>query len=280
MQPIRNPVRAKLFLVLAGIFLNVTIIYVIQKVKRKSVSSLFISTIAIVDFLQCIFGILPIIAGNLARAANRWPISGLLGLVGCNGYSFLSVGLRTLGYYLVALVALDRRKVIKKPFSNRCNEKNAKIALLMLTLSALIVGLPPIFGISNFQFDPAINICSLNWCRKGVGGLYAKLYVVCTYVASIIICAVSYHEIFQVTVRQSKKKRALNSSSLRLHDEAAESMTQQYDERRAPNARRTPRERKRNHKKSQVRVPNPCHALFELANHFARMFNVILEFVL
>ena len=55
-----------------------------------------------------------------------------------------------------------------------------------------------------------------------------------------MVCAYSYHQIYQVTVRQSKKKRALNSSSLRLHDDSGDGPEN------APirNTRRTPRERK------------------------------------
>jgi len=44
----------------------------------------------------------------------------------------------------------------------------------MLVLSGFIVGIPPMFGISTYQYDYAINICNLNWCRTGVDGMYSK----------------------------------------------------------------------------------------------------------
>lgn len=75
-------------------------------------------------------------------------------------------------------------------------------------------------------------------------GLYAKLLILLTYVSSVLIIAYSYYEIFNVTIRQSKKKRALNSSNLRLYDDS-------HDHFEPKAARRTPRERKRNHKKGQ-----------------------------
>ena len=75
-------------------------------------------------------------------------------------------------------------------------------------------------------------------------GLYAKLLILLTYVSSVLIIAYSYYEIFHVTIRQSKKKRALNSSHLRLNDDS-------HDHFEPKAVRRTPRERKRNHKKGQ-----------------------------
>ena len=131
--------------------------------NRKSISSLFICTISTVDLIQCFFGILPLIGGNLFAAIRFWPISGTLF---CTGYSFFSTGLRTVNFYLVGLIAFDRRKMIKTPFSDRCNEKNAKIAVWMLILSGFIVGIPPAFGVSTYQYDYSINVCHLNWCRK------------------------------------------------------------------------------------------------------------------
>ena len=83
-------------------------------------------------------------------------------------------------------------------------------------------------------------------------GLYAKLLIVLTYLASVIIIAYCYYEIFQVTIRQSKKKRALNSSNLRLNDEQGDFESGLATSR---HVRRTPRERKRNHKRGQT-VPN------------------------
>ena len=82
---------------------------------------------------------------------------------------------------------------------------------------------------------------------KGIDGLYAKMYILITYFASMLICAFSYHEIYRVTIRQSKRKRALNSSSLRLHDEQAADRVEQQ-ERVKNTRRRTPREIKRNNK--------------------------------
>lgn len=192
------------------------------------------------DLMQCFFAIIPIIGGNLSAAVKYWPITGVLM---CKTYSFFAVGLRTANYYLIALIALDRRKIIKKPFSDRCDEHSAKIAVTLLIISGFIVGIPPAFGISSYQYDYAINICNINWCRSGVDSLYAKLYIVVTYIASTVVCGYSYHEIYQVTLRQSKKKRALNSSSLRLYDEPGEVAEP------VKSTRRTPRERKRNHNK-------------------------------
>ena len=75
-----------------------------------------------------------------------------------------------------------------------------------------------------------------------------------TYVASTAVCGYSYHEIYQVTVRQSKKKRALNSSSLRLHDDSADVPEP------IRNTRRTPRERKRNNNKKCQNSATPSRS--------------------
>jgi len=58
-----------------------------------------------VDLLQCLLGIIPLVGGNLTAAINVWPITGA-GM--CKTYSFIAVGLRTVNYYLIALIALDR----------------------------------------------------------------------------------------------------------------------------------------------------------------------------
>ena len=88
----------------------------------------------------------------------------------CETYAFFLTGIKSSSYFILALIALDRCKIIKEPFSNRCNVKSAKTAIFILIFTAFLVGVPPLFGVSNYIFDFTVNTCSVDWCEKGVSG--------------------------------------------------------------------------------------------------------------
>uniref|UniRef100_UPI00398EA326 probable G-protein coupled receptor No18 n=1 Tax=Pristiophorus japonicus TaxID=55135 RepID=UPI00398EA326 len=197
-----------LLIVIFGLPLNVLVLALVYKCRPlRSVTNMFVVSLALADFLIVLLGVPFIVIATVARS---WPLGGTL----CQMSGFLTTFLRNVSVLSVAGIAVDRYYVIARPFILTIPRDRARKMIVFLWWSGLLYGIPPLFGLGLYRFSPARCLCDYSWSAGGPSlayGIYTFFWI---YVTSLVTVTVSYYLIYRVTRDHLKHKAQRCTSNL------------------------------------------------------------------
>lgn len=116
-----------------GVAGNALVLYGFSMLKPKMTSTIFILTLAGIDFTSCLVTIPATVAMELATF--RVPYDPL-----CKAYHFLVTSTIPFSAFVMVAIAVDRYYCICKPFIQIMTKFRAKVIVLSLSVLALIIG--------------------------------------------------------------------------------------------------------------------------------------------
>ncbi|XP_020375138.1 G-protein coupled receptor 161-like [Rhincodon typus] len=189
-----------LLILIIGLPLNILVLLLVYKCRSlRSIANIFVASLALADFLIALLG-LPIII--IATIAQSWPFGGTF----CQISGFLTFSLRNISILSVAGIAVDRYYVIARPFILTITRDRALKMIVFLWWSGLLCGIPPLFGLGLYKFSPTRCLCDYSWPDGGSSLAYGIYLFIWIYLTSLLIIAVSYYFIYQVTREHVKYK--------------------------------------------------------------------------
>ncbi|KAK3090041.1 hypothetical protein FSP39_008745 [Pinctada imbricata] len=189
---------------LAGTVGNILALIVLRRTKTRGVFYTLVAGLAWTDLL----GILLTSPATIATYANgrRW----VGGPVFCklNGFLMVCFGLATT--LIVCAMAVERFLSVRCAFihSKQCNRGSARVTLVILWISVMILGILPLFGFGRFTVQYPCTWCFLDFhSRDPLMDAYAYLYSVInlTVIVVMSICNV-YVMVTLLHVRYLKQR--------------------------------------------------------------------------
>ncbi|XP_050397044.1 G-protein coupled receptor 83-like [Patella vulgata] len=171
---------------------NLLVCYVIFKNKRLyTPTNFFLANLAISDLLVTLLNVPFNIARNLL---DEWPFGDFL----CHLVNFsliLSVYVST---YTLTVIALDRHRVVVKPFTSRLSKTSSLLILLGIWLFAICLALP--YGIYNTVEDVTFFVATVRRCRSRYPSVTYEQYltiltIVLQYCGPLTIIGIAYGRI-------------------------------------------------------------------------------------
>lgn len=135
-----------------GVAGNALVLYGFSMLKPKMTSTIFILTLAGIDFTSCLVTIPATVAMELAMF--RVPYDPL-----CKAYHFLVTSTIPFSAFVMVAIAVDRYYCICKPFIQIMTKFRAKVIVLSLSVLALIIGFVSClnFGVVTKEMDRNIT---------------------------------------------------------------------------------------------------------------------------
>ncbi|KAK3587244.1 hypothetical protein CHS0354_030431 [Potamilus streckersoni] len=134
-------------------------------------------------------------------------------ITGFTAFTFIMSDINTL-----ALIAFSRYVVVCKPeWDYLLKEKYPKYFLIGIWTYTLIWTVIPLFGLSNYTYEPFGTSCTLHWHgRQIVNIIYNSLCLVCCYVVHIVTFVFCYSQI----IRNYWKMNRATDTALPLRPQA------------------------------------------------------------
>ncbi|KAG8192839.1 hypothetical protein JTE90_014619 [Oedothorax gibbosus] len=178
----------------------------------RTFSNRFVLNLSISHLLQSIL-ILPAITVTIAT--EDW----LLGDVTCAVSGFLFTTLNITSVLSLLLIALDRNCAVNSPlhYSMTITKKRTGFMISLTWFIGVIVGTPPFFGISHFNFRSKWHMCTQAWLRNDPYNFaYASVLVVLGFMVPFLTTICVYSSMFQAARDNSERarKHSVNSTSV------------------------------------------------------------------
>ncbi|XP_067829589.1 probable G-protein coupled receptor No18 [Heptranchias perlo] len=209
-----------LLILIIGLPLNILVLVLVYKCRPlRSVTNMFVVSLALADFLIALLG-LPFIV--IATIAQSWPLGGTF----CQISGFLTFSLRNISILSVAGIAVDRYYVIARPFILTITRDKAKKMIAFLWWSGLLCGIPPLFGVGLYKFSPTRCLCDYSWSDGGSSLAYGMYLFFWVYVTSLVTVTISYYLIYRVTRDHLNYKAHRLASNLSPEQEGSSILTE------------------------------------------------------
>ncbi|ESO98339.1 hypothetical protein LOTGIDRAFT_65232, partial [Lottia gigantea] len=181
-------------LCVVSIFGNTLVCYVICKNKRlHTATNYFIANLAISDLLVTCVNVPFNIARNIL---DDWPF----GIVLCQLVNFSLMTSVYVSTYTLTAIALDRHRVVLKPFTTRMSKTAAAVILIAIWVVAVTLSLP--YGIFNTVKEVKFFVSSAQRCSsefpepKIFFEKYLTLATICLqYVLPLTLIGIAYGRI-------------------------------------------------------------------------------------
>lgn len=187
---------------------NLLVMFVVSYTKELhgKESNWFVMNLALADLLVSLT-VIPISIDTLIRGTFRHG-SALKEFTGFANFLFCICSIMSL-----QLLSLDRWFAIAKPFKylEVISPRKAFAACLFVWIYSTVCALPPKFGVSSYYcFIPNLDVCDLNrdWSGSYKTRIFAIAVIGLSYFVALIIMAMSYWKIFQITRSHVRKINA------------------------------------------------------------------------
>lgn len=142
---------------------------------------------------------------------GRWIFGDLM----CTINGFVFTWLVTVTILTVLIISFHRSIVVYCPFKRIINMRRAKILSGFVWLVSLIVPLPPLLGISHYEYSETRAFCRVRFVSKkgDPGNIYSLTTVTLFVMLPLVIICVTNIALYRVSLRMLKTDTALTWES-------------------------------------------------------------------
>uniref|UniRef100_A0A1I7XGQ9 G_PROTEIN_RECEP_F1_2 domain-containing protein n=1 Tax=Heterorhabditis bacteriophora TaxID=37862 RepID=A0A1I7XGQ9_HETBA len=172
---------------------------------------MFILNLAIADLIVCIFS-LPITP--ITNIYKNWYFGDHM----CHSLPWIQGASVFIATFSLSSIAVDRYFMIVKPHRQRISKNSAKVIMLTLWLSSVLITLPYSWFMALVEYDGLCGkFCTESWPSDPLRRSYTVFVLIAQFFVPFTIMFFCYYKIFdQLTQRTREKIKKLNERSLVL----------------------------------------------------------------
>eukprot|EP00794_Sanderia_malayensis_P018118 gene18118-19928_t len=162
----------------------------------RNITHMYVAQLAIVDLIKVLV-ILP------TKIVNQFQDATSMNAVYCQVIGVL----RTIGScqpaLLLAMIAIVRYfKVIKtNSFNKVFTLKKALLYGGSISITTIIIGLLPVFGMGRYTFSRSHGVCFVTWSKENIG--FRSIYYICNVGVTLPILVFCYYKLFRAVRRHN-----------------------------------------------------------------------------